>query len=128
MHRILVRKDSNAPIQTVEVPLGSMYDALVTGLNGGYMEHINLQVDGVWLDIWLDEEGKLKGLPVNLAVPGDALVGPIVITGPADDEGRTIGLSPEEEAAARNLFAGTAREVKWPQVSYEGWDTVIEVK
>lgn len=56
---------------------------------------------------WVNEEGKLKGMPFNpradrflhLAIPAlstwDCIVGPVIITGGADDEGDNTDISPE---------------------------------
>lgn len=119
MRKIIIRKEAEAPIITMEIGATSddMYDAIRNGLDGAYLEHINLKVDGVWIDIWLDEEGKLKRLPFNLKVPGpETLVGPLVFTGGADEEGKTLGLNPEQERAALSLLHGTAQEVEWPRI------------
>jgi hypothetical protein len=59
-------------------------------LVGGYIEFIHL-TDGRWLA--MDEDRKLKGLPVNIhaaalaALPGDFLVGPAVVLSAAERKG-----------------------------------------
>lgn len=77
---------------------GSTYPALVRLLDGGYLEGIGGDFDGVRWSGYCDEEGKLKGLPMNVAatsfaqavgwpVSGDVLCGPVVFVGPPDEEG-----------------------------------------
>lgn len=71
---------------------------------GGLVQAIDLDAD---LTMWCNEEGKLYGLPHNPfgqalweQVYGrtDYIVGDIVLTGGADDEGETIGLTDEQVA------------------------------
>ena len=69
----------------------------------GYVE----PVDGDDFTAWVNEEGKLKGMPFNpradrflhLAIPAlptwDCIVGPVIITGGADDDGDNTDISPE---------------------------------
>lgn len=74
---------------------------------GGYVQAIDLS-EGVTM--WCNEEGKMMSLPHNpfgqafweVAFPvsefgrTDYIVGDIVLTGGADDEGDTLGLTSEE--------------------------------
>lgn len=69
-------------------------------LVGGFIEHIDLGIAG--LGAYLNEEGKLNGLPLNhLATelwwnaygPTDMLVGPVVLVGPPDADGNDTGLT-----------------------------------
>lgn len=78
----------------------SWCDYEVTGLEsmqaavGGYVEL--LELPGGTL-LWLDEEGKLKGRDVNVVatnitrniglMPGDLIVGDVLLTGPLTDDG-----------------------------------------
>lgn len=66
---------------------------------GGYVEAITLAGD---LVMWVNEEGKMNGLPFNQAATSifmmhrggaDYIVGPVVFTGGVDDDGETLGLS-----------------------------------
>ena len=65
---------------------------------GGYIEVVVL-ADGC--SMYVNEEGKLDGLPVNAAatvlVPGDVIVGNVLIVGPTDDEGDDTDI-PDEAA------------------------------
>jgi len=123
--KIIVRKSSADQPELVNVAQGQMYEAIQNGLDYAFFQHINLKVDGVWLDIWLDEEGKNKELPVNLQVPGDDLHGPIVFTGSADRNGETLGLSDEQYEASMKLLAGNATSIEWPKFDTSFYDSVI---
>src|SRR5262245_34522191 len=69
--------------------------AALQGLVGGYIEAIG----GPGWSAYLDEEGKIKGLPVNMlatyyavklgwvGMPNDMLVGPVLFCGQADANG-----------------------------------------
>ena len=68
---------------------------------GGYIECVSF--DG--FDLWLNEEGKMIGLPVNAIAtemfhetfgPYDILVGDIVLTGPSDEDGYPTSLTDEQ--------------------------------
>lgn len=82
---------------------------------GGFIEAVNLP-NG--LTLWVNEEGKLDGLPVNeyatrLFVSAfgavDVIVGNAIVTGGADDDGETLGLTDKQIAdlVADLLFAGS---------------------
>jgi hypothetical protein len=75
------------------------------GLVGGYIEALDLTDE---VSSYINEEGKLEGLPRNDAadqlvrkalarsgrglIPGDYVAGPLVLTGQPDDEGETTGV------------------------------------
>ncbi len=70
---------------------------------GGYVQAIDL--DNNQMTMWCNEEGKMIGLPHNpfgqmfwekMYDRTDYIVGDIVLTGGADDEGETIGLTDEQ--------------------------------
>jgi Domain of unknown function (DUF3846) len=81
------------------------YDVL-SGVVDGYIEAIPLRwrgADGCFVQatMWLNEEGKLRGLPHNEVATGlfvgqyntvDRIVGDVIITGGADEDGNTLGL------------------------------------
>lgn len=82
---------------------------------GGMIEAVTLPSG---LTLWVNEEGKLDGLPVNeyatrLFVSAfgavDVIVGNAIITGGADDDGETLGLTDEQVAdlLANILYAGS---------------------
>ncbi len=78
---------------------------------GGWVQMVDLNDN---LTLWCNEEGKLEGLPLNRyatelweSVYGktDIIVGDIVLTGGADDEGETLGLSDLKIEAIKGLFS-----------------------
>jgi hypothetical protein len=80
------------------------------GKVGGWVQAVDLNDT---LTLWCNEEGKLEGLPVNRygtelweSVYGktDIIVGDIVLTGGADDDGETLGLSDTKIEAIKSLF------------------------
>lgn len=82
---------------------------------GGMIEAVTLP-NG--LTLWVNEEGKLDGLPVNeyatrlfVSAYGavDIIVGNVIITGGADENGETLGLTDKQvaELVAELLFAGS---------------------
>ena len=70
---------------------------------GGMIEAVTLPSG---LTLWVNEEGKMNGLPVNeyatrlfasaFGAGIDIIVGNAIVTGGADDEGETLGLTDEE--------------------------------
>lgn len=83
---------------------------------GGMIEAVTLP-NG--LTLWVNEEGKMDGLPVNdyatrlfasaFGAGIDIIVGNAIITGGADDDGETLGLTDKQIAdlVAELLFAGS---------------------
>lgn len=90
---------------------GKSYDFIKNGV-GGWIECVHLaNLGGV--DMWVNEEGKLDGLPVNPIATlawirdygmTDVIVGNVVFTGGADEEGETLGLNDEQLANIKNLL------------------------
>jgi hypothetical protein len=67
---------------------------------GGWIQLVRLNNKGI--DLYLNEEGKLDGLPQNPIATAlwsedygltDYIVGNVIITGGADHEGNTVGLT-----------------------------------
>lgn len=89
------------------------YDGLVE-LVGGYIEHLPFG-DG---SAWINENGKADGLPFNKAATDlcrkfkvgiatdDFIVGNMVVTGPADEEGEDTDVT---EKMARKIFSSPDR-------------------
>ena len=80
------------------------YDFL-SGAVGGWIQSVSLRKELEGFDLYCNEEGKLNGLPVNWTATyiwemsygqTDVIVGDVVLTGGADDEGETLGLSQEQ--------------------------------
>jgi hypothetical protein len=84
-------------VELDEVSLTALQQAV-----GGWVQAIGLTDS---LTLWLNEEGKLNGLPHNLkgqaiwdsffGIDTDYIVGNIVLTGGADEDGETLGLDDE---------------------------------
>jgi hypothetical protein len=73
---------------------------------GGYIEAVDFEFEDRPCIIWLNEEGKLNGLPLNGRATllaqgrigqGDYIVGDVLITGGVDGEGNTLSI---DKAAA----------------------------
>jgi hypothetical protein len=86
--------------------------AVLQGAVDGYVECISLAADA---DMWCNDEGKYRpdfernpraqALFDHAFGEGlDVIVGPVVITRGADDEGETIPLGPREVAKLRSIF------------------------
>ena len=93
-----------------EVPLGFLQSAV-----GGWIECVGLFGTGMpELDIYLNEEGKLMGLPPNIVATrlsgidrhGDLIVGDAVVCA-RSGQGKTKGLSASHETALRKLLDGS---------------------
>lgn len=85
------------------------YDTLYEGVNG-LVELVSLNRD---VDMWVNEEGKVNGLEPNLLATviwkkvfpnPDVIMGNVVITGGADSEGNTVGLSDASIMEILNLI------------------------
>ena len=113
MPTFLVKQPGAEPLQ-VEVAddQDAMYQALSRGV-AGWLQHVTMVADGVKFDVWLNEEGKLLGLPINLRVPGDVFVGNLVMTGSDARTGKTLGLSEAQLEAATKWATGKASKVEW---------------
>lgn len=89
-------------------------------LVGGWVEAVDFEVGGVQATLWLNEEGKLEGLPVNAfatalvahrIMPGDRIVGNVFISGGVDDEGESLGLTNAQVDALLSKMAAIGPEV-----------------
>lgn len=81
----------------IEVPGGAPTLAALQRLVGGYVDVVRLD-DG--LDLWVNDEGLLQGLPVNVvatALAQTPLVGAAVIAR-SDQDGETLGVTDEDAA------------------------------
>lgn len=97
------------------IPLETLQEAV-----GGHIECWNLDVVGLPdIDLWLNEEGKLKGLPLNpfaTLVSGifqfnDAIVGDVILCASTGD-GVSVGFDDAQEAALRGHIEKVLRIVK----------------
>lgn len=115
MAYVMVKEPGKAP-EVLEVgdDQESLNKAIKSGIGGGWIQHVDITVDGVRFDCWMDEEGKLKNMAPNVAVPGDVFCGPIVMTGGMEyATGLTMGLNPKQLAAAKAFATGTAKSLSW---------------
>jgi hypothetical protein len=103
---VIIKTDGTKDI--VEFEVGKSFDVIKNAV-GGYFQVIGLPKSGV--DLWVNEEGKLDNLPQNPIGTSiwvdeygytDVIVGNIIITGGADHEGETLGLSLEQVAKFMN--------------------------
>jgi hypothetical protein len=106
---IQITTDGTLTELDLDAPEGSL-KVLQTAV-GGYVQAIDLNPN---VTMWVNEEGKLDGLPLNFhgtmfwaasyGFGTDQIVGDIVLTGGVDDEGDTLGLSPEAEEVIRTAL------------------------
>jgi hypothetical protein len=97
-------------ITVVACKPGKKPEAIEIENNLAAMQHIvggfiQLVVVGEF-DLFVNEEGHLLDLAYNRDVMGLPIVGPLFIS-KADDEGETIGLTPEEVQEALRLLEST---------------------
>ena len=81
---------------------------------GGWVQAIDLADD---LTMWLNEEGKLTGLPHNTTaqklwdktfwVGSDFVVGDVVLTGGTDEEGVTLPLGDDTAQRVRKILVAS---------------------
>lgn len=89
---------------------------------GGWVQAIDLDES---LSMWLNEEGKLNGLPHNpyaqfawdkrFGAHTDYMVGDVVFTGGTDDEGETLGLD-KDTADQIRLLIEKVKEIIEPRI------------
>jgi hypothetical protein len=96
----MIDTEGNATELDLDAKEGSL-QTLQTAVDG-LIEAVDINKN---LTLWLNEEGKLLGLPMNSVGTAmyrrateitDTIVGNIVLTGGVDDEGDTIGLTEEQ--------------------------------
>lgn len=100
MIRALVSRAGNAVIEEIGEDLKSM-QAIV----GGYVEHVTLRGRFAGLHLWVNEQGRLDGLPLySTPFYPEVLAGDFFITR-LDDEGDTAGLKDEDVALLREVVS-----------------------
>ena len=94
---MVIKVDGSIEMKTIAADLKSLQDEM-----GGYIELIKLN-DGK-LSLYINEEGKLEGLPVNLVaslianqtgLKGDFIVGNAVFLGKGTADGRETSVDPD---------------------------------
>ena len=101
-HAILAT--ANNDLDVVDFDESKSYETIKEAIGGGTIQCITLRSLGV--DMWIDDNGKLiddpqinafgSALWVDSYGMTDLIVGDIIITGGADDEGKTLGLTDEQ--------------------------------
>lgn len=116
--RVMVIK-SSGETEMADLPENS-YDYLSAELEG-WIQAVPLARELEGLTIWVNEEGKLNGLPINMLATQiweqawgktDVIVGTAIITGGADDEGETKGLTEMEVLTLLNVIGLKICEVE----------------
>lgn len=100
--RVVVARPGCEP---VVASIGNNLDAM-QGVVGGYIELV--PVNG--LDLWVNEEGLLIGLPFNRMIGGTPMVGTILVAS-SNEEGDTIGLTDAQVASAMALLSAPKSRV-----------------
>ena len=101
--RVIIANPGKKPVVTeIENTLTAM-QAVV----GGYIDCLRAGD----LDLWVNDEGLLMGLPFNVMVNGTPLVGPILVAA-SNREGDTIGLTDAQVARALSLLSAPATTVQ----------------
>lgn len=100
----VVVKEPQKPAEVREIP--NTLEAK-QAIVGGWIQGIFVPPLGEEFMLLLNEEGKLIGLPPNLVVPGDILVGSVFIE-KVGDEGESVGLTDEEAERAIQFLNGLA--------------------
>lgn len=94
---------------TVEELPDASYDTIRSGVGGGWIQAISIGKNYMYMD----EEGKLKGLPYNhlatmiarpVLFPDDDIRGDAVICGPGDSEGEHLDIADRD--ALNDLIVG----------------------
>jgi hypothetical protein len=102
MKGLIIR--TTGEIEFADFEHGNSYNTIKEAV-AGWIECVHLPSLGA--DLWVNEEGKLIGLPINAHGTKlwakeygrtDIIVGDIIITGGADEEGDTLGITPTQLA------------------------------
>ena len=96
--------DTQGHVSTLDISVRSLEQMQVAV--GGYVQAVDIADD---VTLWCNEEGKMMGLEHNplaqhlwdraFGAGTDYIVGTVVLTGGADDEGETVGLTAEQVAS-----------------------------
>lgn len=106
---VVIGFDESIEVIDLDAPQGSL--KVLQDAVDGWVQVVDLSPT---LSIWVNEEGKLEGLPYNGKATAiyqerfgkvDIIVGNAVLTGGTDDEGETIGLTDEMVSKVQRLFA-----------------------
>jgi hypothetical protein len=109
MKTIFMKRPGEAAEQ-VDLPMEvSIWDYMKQELGEAYLQRIDIPTTGGCIDMWFDEEGKMKELQPNFMFPlqvgtmlGDFAAGTVFITG--SEDGECAGLTDEEIEDAIEFF------------------------
>jgi hypothetical protein len=96
---IVITPEHEVSVQ--QMPIAKEYDFLNTAV-AGWIQAVELSEDLEGITLWVNEEGKMNGLPYNQKATylweksygfTDVIVGTAVLTGGTDDEGETLPLT-----------------------------------
>lgn len=110
-NKILVLNCETLEFEVKELPSNKVGYEILSDTVGGYIEHITYDKDFAnrRIDMWIDEEGKLKGLNPCVAIVDennvmmDIIVGNVIFT-TCDLEGDSFGLTDEEIGFIKTKF------------------------
>lgn len=105
---VIIKTDGTKEV--VEFELGKSFEMLQEAVEGNFQV---VMLKGQTFEMWVNEEGKLIGLPQNPIATAiysesygvtDVIMGNVIFTGGVDSEGDTLGLSDKqvEELLAYN--------------------------
>jgi hypothetical protein len=103
MHRYILKNPGEAPAAgEIKLTLQQLQRFV-----GGYVENLPAayKPGGATFDVYMNEEGLLKRLPLNLMIGVTPIVGPVVILA-HDSEGEVRSLTAKEERQAMAWLAG----------------------
>lgn len=104
----LTAEDNKA--KEIDLKEGDSQLSVLQNAVGGLIEAVDL---GDSLTMWVNEEGKLNGLPINAIATllwekhfgfTDVIVGDVIFTGGTGDEGETLGLNEKTANELRTLL------------------------
>ena len=97
-----VKISADGAKEVVELEYGNVLKALQEAV-GGYIELVSLR--HFVADLWVNEDGKMHHLAPNALATklwhdeyptAEKLLGDVIVTGPSDDKGETLGLNDEQ--------------------------------
>jgi len=105
-----IRISADSKVDELAVDFSSLEDT--QKLVGGLLQVIDFSPT---LSAWMNEEGKLMQLPVNLSATkvwefffgfSDVLCGDVLFSGGVDSDGNVVGIGDREIAMLRGILAG----------------------
>lgn len=104
--------DPDGTYRTVEFPQEADTVDFLQDAVGGLFDVVRTKINGIEIDMWVNDEGLLVGLPLNRLAThihetrvGNeyaCIVGAVIITGGPDQEGNTIPLNLDQAGVIDN--------------------------